>query len=79
MEILFEKEAAKHINRLDKATKQRVKQAIDRLPDGDVRKLQGFLNDYRLRVGKLRILFSIEENMILIKDVLPRGQAYKKL
>ena len=79
MEVLFEKEAAKHISRLDKITKKRVKEAIDRLPDGDVRKLQGFLNDYRLRVGNLRILFSIERNTIVVKDVLPRGQAYKRL
>lgn len=79
MEVLFEKEAAKHISRLDKITKKRVKEAIDRLPDGDVRKLQGFLNDYRLRVGNLRILFSIERNSIVVKDVLPRGQAYKRL
>ncbi len=79
MEILFEKEAAKHISRLDKVTKKRIKHAIDALPDGDVRKLQGFYNDYRLRVGNLRILFSVEENNIIIKDVLPRGQAYKRL
>ncbi len=44
-----------------------------------MKKLQGFVNDYRLRVGDLRVLFSVEGDTIIIKDVLPRGQAYKKI
>ncbi len=56
-----------------------MKVAIEKLPFGDVKKLQGFKNDYRLRVGDLRVLFSIENDIIIIKDVLPRGQAYKGL
>lgn len=79
MIILYEKNAAKHISSLDKATKQRIKKAIEALPSGDVKKLQGYKTDYRLRVGNLRVLFSIETDTIIIKDVLPRGQAYKRL
>lgn len=79
MIIVFEKEAAKHISRMDRPSKVRIKQAIDKLPAGDVKKLQGFVNDYRLRVGDLRVLFSVEGDTIIIKDVLPRGQAYKKI
>ncbi len=41
MSIEYEKEAAKHINKMDKPTKQRVKKAIEKLPSGDVIKLQG--------------------------------------
>lgn len=77
MRIVFEKEAAKHISKMDKTSKTRIKQAIDKLPAGDVKKLQGMVNDYRLRVGDLRVLFSVENDIIIIKDVLPRGQAYK--
>lgn len=78
MRIVFEKEAAKHIGKMDKTSKARIKQAIDKLPAGDVKKLQGLVNDYRLRVGDLRVLFSVENDIIIIKDVLPRGQAYKR-
>lgn len=79
MKLKYEKEAAKHINKLDRPTKQRVKEAIEKIPLGDIKKLSGLKNDYRLRVGNLRVLFSIENNTITIKDVLPRGQAYKRI
>lgn len=79
MKLVFEKEAAKHISKMDKPSKIRIKQALDKLPAGDVKKLQGFSNDYRLRVGDLRVLFSVEDDIITIKDVLPRGQAYKRI
>lgn len=57
----------------------RVKNAIEKLPSGDVKKLQGYTIDYRLRVGDLRILFAMYDDTIIIKDILPRGQAYKKM
>lgn len=79
MNIILSKQAAKHIAACDRPTKQRLLAAIEKLPLGDVKKLQGFQNDYRLRVGDLRILFSISDETITIKDVLPRGQAYKRL
>lgn len=77
--IVYEKEAGKHISKMDKPTKQRIKKAIEKLPAGDVKKLQGYSGDYRLRVGDLRVIFSVENDIITIKDVLPRGQAYKRL
>ena len=79
MQIIYEKSAAKYIQTQDKHTKQRLKNAIERLPDGDVVKLQGYVSDYRLRVGNLRVLFSINEDTIMIKDISPRGQVYKRL
>jgi len=79
MQIRYEKEAAKHIQSQDKPTRQRLKSAIEKLPDGDVKKLQGYKIDYRLRVGDLRVLYSIQNDIITIKDVLPRGQAYKRI
>ncbi len=79
MQIEYSKEAIKHIKTLDKPTKQRVKQAIEKLPAGDIRKIKGLSNDYRLRIGDYRVLFSKASGTITIKDVLPRGQAYKRL
>ncbi|MBQ8856658.1 MAG: type II toxin-antitoxin system RelE/ParE family toxin [Lachnospiraceae bacterium] len=79
MQIVYEKDAAKYIQTQDKPTKQRIKNAIEKLPDGDVTKLQGYTEDYRLRVGNLRVLFSMNEDKIVIKDIGPRGQIYKRL
>lgn len=79
MRIEYEKEALKYIQIQDRPTKKRLREAIEKLPDGDVKKLQGYKSDYRLRVGNLRVIFSVEMNIIIIKDVLPRGQAYKRL
>ena len=50
MKIEFAKPAVKYINSADKTTKQRLKFAIEKLPLGDVKKLQGLQNDYRLRL-----------------------------
>lgn len=79
MNIKYSKEAVKHINRLDKPTKNKIRQAIEKLPAGDIKKLVGYKTDYRLRIGDYRVLFSRELDTIIIKDVLPRGKAYKRL
>ena len=79
MRIEYKKKAVKYINSCDKQTKQRLKEVIEKLPIGDVKKLNGLETDYRLRVGDLRVLFSIEDDTITIKDILPRGQAYKRI
>lgn len=79
MYIRYEKTAVKHIETMDRNIKLRLKTAIEQLPFGDIKKLKGYQNEYRLRVGNLRVLFSLENDIITIKDVLPRGQAYKRL
>ena len=79
MYIRYTKIAVKHIEILDKPTKQRIKTAIEKIPFGDIKKLTGYENDYRLRVGNYRVLFSLDNDIIIVKDVLPRGQAYKRL
>ena len=76
MEIIYAKRAAKAIERINNPFKQNIKDAIEKLPDGDVKKLKGYTNAFRLRVGDYRILFDMSE-LIEITDVLPRGQAYK--
>ena len=77
--IVYAKEAVKHIEKMDKPMKIRLRTAISQLPSGDVKKLQGYQNDYRLRVGNLRVLFSVNNDIIIVKDVLPRGQVYKRI
>lgn len=73
MQIVYERQAVKYIEGLDKPMKRRIKLAIEGLPLGDVKKLQGSVNDYRLRVGNFRVLFSVQCDIIIVKAVLPRG------
>ena len=75
MNLIYSKQAVKAINRINNPFKQNIKAAIEKLPSGDVKKLQGYKNAYRLRVGEYRILFDMSEN-IEITDVLVRGSAY---
>lgn len=79
MQIDYKKKAVKYINSSDKPTKKRLKEAIEKLPFGDIRKLTGFENEYRLRVGDLRVLFTVENDIITINEIKPRGQVYKRL
>lgn len=79
MQIEYSKKAIKYINSADKLTKKRLKESIEKIPLGDIKKLQGIEDGYRLRVGDLRVLFSMEDNIIYIDNIIPRGQAYKRL
>lgn len=59
-----------------------IRQKIDELArdplslSANIKKLQG-RPEYRLRVQDWRIIFRIEENVLLIDDVAPRGSAYE--
>ena len=76
MELVYSKRAVKAIEKINNPLRKRVKDALEKLPAGDVKKLQGFKSVYRLRVGDYRILFEMGE-VIEVLDVLPRGEAYK--
>lgn len=77
MKKLFSKSAKKSIERLDSSTKKRIRQGINELPCGDIKKLKKYKLLYRLRIGDWRIIFIMNENEIFIEDILPRGEAYK--
>ncbi|MGH9063368.1 MAG: type II toxin-antitoxin system RelE family toxin [Acidimicrobiales bacterium] len=53
--------------------------AIDALPDGDVRRLRGRQDEWRLRVGDWRVRFVRidQEHLIDVLAVSPRGSAYQ--
>ena len=65
---------------LDKQTARqaaRIKAAVMSLPLGDIKKLKGYQNMYRLRVGSFRIVFEKNgENYHVIK-IDNRGDVYK--
>lgn len=78
MQITYSRASVKVINSMDRSTKQRIKVALEKLPDGDVKPLKGSPGTFRLRVGDWRILFSnLEPDVILVEKIGPRGQVYK--
>jgi len=78
MQITYSRAAVKVISSMDKATKQRIKAGIEKIPKGDIKPLKGSQGTYRLRVGDWRILFSYpEHDTILIEKIGPRGGVYK--
>jgi mRNA-degrading endonuclease RelE of RelBE toxin-antitoxin system len=68
---------------LDRTTARRIRQAVQRYAEtryGDVISLRGREGEWRLWVGRWRILFIFDEanENILILHVLPRGSAYRR-
>ena len=78
--------AEKYYLKLGKANRKRIKETLKRLEgspnplhEPNVRALTGRLQgDYRLRVGKYRILFTpyMDRKIIVVFAILPRGDAY---
>ena len=79
MRLQITKTAERSIKKLDKATRSRVIAGIKKLPLDDIKKLKGYENSYRLRIGDYRVIYKSDGYTILIADVLPRGEAYKRL
>jgi len=86
MEIIYFKNAAKALRRMDEKTQERIKRRIKGLtenpPIGDIQPMEGFSNgSRRLRIGELRVIFryAVEngEKFVYIIDVGYRGDVYK--
>ncbi|MBQ7151142.1 MAG: type II toxin-antitoxin system RelE/ParE family toxin [Synergistaceae bacterium] len=83
--IEFTHEALKNLKRLPKRTRERIEIAIDKLHDGpynrkdiDVKVLHA-RPEWRLRVGKWRVLFRVDNGRIIITVIAidSRGDVYK--
>ena len=79
MKISYAKSFEKKFAKYDRKLQEKIFVAIQKLPDGDVKRLTG--NDippiYRVRVSKYRILFYMNEEEIQILKVDSRGDVYK--
>ena len=79
--IAFEKAAIKFLRKQNQAVQIRLMKAIQQLPNGtDIKKIQGYDNLYRTRVGNMRILYSVKEELkiINIENIDNRGDIYKR-
>ncbi|MEK7433511.1 MAG: type II toxin-antitoxin system RelE/ParE family toxin [Cyanobacteriota bacterium] len=79
MKITASKDFYKSFSKYDKKLQQQINKAVEKLPDGDVKKLKGKNNDfiYRLRVRDVRVVFIMNSESIHIIDVDNRGDIYK--
>lgn len=78
--IRFEKAAEKFLRKQTPKTQQNLMKTIYRLPDGtDIKRLKGY-DLYRIRVGNIRIIYSIKEEIrvINIENIDNRGDVYKR-
>lgn len=75
--VKYSKQAVKFLKKQDVSTRKRIVNAIEMLPSGDVKKLQG-TDGYRLRVGDYRVIFDRNGDIISIEKIENRGQVYKR-
>ena len=83
--IEIDKIALKYLQKLDKPTRVRITRSLQILsenpfhPELDIVKMKGFENDYRLRIGPYRVVYSLENKklMIYVIKIGPRGDIYK--
>ena len=86
MRVEYSKTAAKSLQRMDKALRNRIREAIKGLtetpPRGDIKPMEGKPSGrYRLRVGSYRVIYRYDRDGVMmvlyILDVGPRGDIYK--
>ncbi len=80
--LVIKKKAKKLIDKLPVNEKRRIVAEIERLPDGeDIKPLKGHDGLFRLRVGKYRIIYTVDNGRltIIVIDADSRGQVYKRL
>ena len=78
--IQIDKPAMKFLKKQPQAQRERILQAIRRLPDsGDIQPMSGQKDLYRLRVGTFRVLYTIIGDLLIVRvlDIGNRGDAYK--
>lgn len=83
--VIVHRHAVNYLQRLPKATKQRIKNILkllekDPLDQPGIKHMVGEWAGYhRLRAGKLRIIYWFDENedIVYVDHIGPRGDVYK--
>jgi len=76
--IIYLKTAYKTLSKYDQRTQKRVVAAIDKIPQGDIKKIKTYHmpNLFRLRIGKYRALYYLDDEIIVIVKIDTRGDIY---
>jgi mRNA interferase RelE/StbE len=80
--VVLTASAQQDLRRLDRPVATRILDALARLAEtgqGDVTRLRGVADEWRLRVGDWRVRFRYDHptQMLEVLRILPRGQAYR--
>jgi mRNA interferase RelE/StbE len=78
MKPKYSKSADKYLNAQNKTTRDRIKDAVKKIPEGDIKPMEGYTDgSCRLRVGKYRIVFVMEGKTPCVREIGSRGDIYK--
>ena len=84
--VRIKRKVAKTLEHLSKEYRLRVLEVLDKLKtnpipykDYDIKKLKGFEDTFRVRIGDIRIVYTIDwsSRIITVHFIGPRGRAYK--
>jgi mRNA-degrading endonuclease RelE of RelBE toxin-antitoxin system len=76
----IKEEARQQLRTLSKEQRRNIGRRLDALQtnlSGDVKKLTAKRHEYRLRAGSLRVLFTLEKDLISVYAVRDRKNAYE--
>lgn len=76
MEIQYSKQAIKYLKKLHKPKREQIIAAIEQIPQGNIKKMQGVEGLYRLRVNDYRVIFSGNRVILMVIKVGSRGDIY---
>lgn len=81
--VIWSEASRRDLRKLDRAVVARIIQATQRLAEearGDVKRLRGTEDEFRLRVGDWRVRFTFDEDAgeLRVIRVLHRKDAYRK-
>ena len=77
MKVVYSNQAVDYLDKQTDKQAARIKNAVSALPAGDVKKLKGIVNGYRLRVGSVRVLFERVGEKVTVVKIDNRGDVYK--
>lgn len=80
-QIIIKKKAKKFIDKLPLNEKKRLVSAMENLPNGeDIKRLKGYSDLLRLRVGEYRIIYTVDNGKLTVYviDAGNRGEIYKR-
>ncbi|MFC1851712.1 type II toxin-antitoxin system RelE/ParE family toxin [candidate division CSSED10-310 bacterium] len=85
MEIRYEKSFERDLRKVkNKSVKNKIKEKIDEIKEVDnfaslsgIKKIRGYENYYRVRIGNFRIGIELKENIIILARILDRKDIYK--
>ena len=76
IEVQLQKQPRKYLDSVDKKTRAKLIKALDGLAElnGDIARIEGYDNFYRLKISHYRFLFSVDfdQSIIMVKTINTR-------